>query len=421
MPSFGWKLESDRRNVLQSAYRIVVKTEDTPVWDSGRVESRDSVAVPWAGPGRLPNTAYQVHLTVWDDGGERAEADTSFETGKLTPANFTARWITHALPESETACPVFTTRFVGKKPVRARLYASACGIYDAAINGKPVSRDWFSPGWTSYAKRIQYQTWDVTGLIEENNTLELTVAPGWYAGYLNGEGRNHFYGDRTAVFAELHLWYADGRKRAISSGTDWTVTTGPVRYAEFYHGETVDSTAVPGTPMPAILFDGMDTARLVSQQNEPVRVVRTLAPQAILHTPAGETVLDFGQNLAGVVELTVEGTPGQKIVLRHGEVLDREGNLYTDNLRTARAVDTFLCRGGKETFRPRFTYHGFRYVAVAGLENADLSGIRACVLRMAFLREKTLRELIPMSPPGAEAMYQGILDRLNQMPEPDTV
>ena len=157
-----------------------------------------------------------------------------------------------------------------------------------------------------------------------------------------------------------------------------------MRYAEFYHGETVDSTAVPADPVPAAVFDGMDNTRLVAQQNEPVRIVEKRAPIALLHTPKGETVLDFGQNLSGVVELTVNGTPGQTIVLRHAEVLDRDGNFYTENLRTAKATDTFVCKGGEETFRPRFTYHGFRYVAVEGLEEIDLSEICACVLRSNY-------------------------------------
>lgn len=389
VPYFGWVLESDGQNVLQAAYRLLVSVRGKIVWDSTRTESRESIAVSYAGDAFTPNTIYRVHLTVWDSLGDMAEAETTFETGILDNSCFRAKWITHTFPDEEVVCPVFVKHFDAQKPIRARLYASACGIYSAAINGKEVAQDFFTPGWTNYKKRIQYQTYDVTNLLEERNRLEITVAPGWYAGYLNGNGQNHFYGDRAAAFAELHLWYPDGSKEIIITDESWAVTTGPVRYAAFYHGETVDSTAVPSDPIPAVLFDGMENSRLIAQQNEPVRIVEKRAPIALLRTPAGETVLDFGQNLSGVVELTVNGTPGQTIILRHAEVLDKDGNFYTENLRTAKATDTFLCKGGEETFLPRFTYHGFRYVAVEGLKEINLSKIYACVLRSDYIPTAT--------------------------------
>ena len=389
VPYFGWVLESDGQNVLQAAYQLLVSVRGKIVWDSTRTESRESIAVSYAGDAFTPNTIYHVHLTVWDSLGDMAEAETTFETGILDNSCFRAKWITHTFPDEEAACPVFVKHFDAQKPIRARLYASACGIYSAAINGKEVSQDFFTPGWTNYKKRIQYQTYDVTNLLEERNRLEITVAPGWYAGYLNGNGQNHFYGDRAAAFAELHLWYPDGSKEIIITDESWAVTTGPVRYAAFYHGETVDSTAVPSDPIPAVLFDGMENSRLIAQQNEPVRIVEKRAPIALLRTPAGETVLDFGLNLSGVVELTVNGTPGQTIILRHAEVLDKDGNFYTENLRTAKATDTFLCKGGEETFLPRFTYHGFRYVAVEGLKEINLSKIYACVLRSDYIPTAT--------------------------------
>ena len=384
IPSFGWILESDRQNVLQTAYQLTVSTNGETVWDSGKAESRESIAVLYEGAALKPRTIYHTRLTVWDNCGKNAEADTTFETGMLDHSNFRAKWITHTLPNGETACPVFVKRFDAERCIRARLYASACGIYDAAINGKNVSQDFFAPGWTNYRRHLQYQTYDVTDLLEGSNKLELTVAPGWYAGYLNGDGQNHFYGDKVAAFAELHLWYADGSKEIICTDESWMVTTGPVQHAEFYHGETVDSTAVPAVPIPAVLFEDMDNSRLAAQQNEPVQITERLKPIALIHTPKGETVLDFGQNLAGVVALTVDGIPGQKITLRHAEALDKNGNFYTENLRTARATDTFICKGGKETFRPRFTYHGFRYVTVEGLKEIDLSKIHACVLRSGY-------------------------------------
>lgn len=390
-PVFGWMFESNRENVLHTAYRLTLWEEgdDRPLWDSGRVEKRDSVGVGCPSRvKRMPCTIYCVHLTVWDNQGEFAEAETTFETGLLDTVHAQGQWITHPLSE-EDGCPVFVKSFAtsaGHTSItKARLYASACGIYDARLNGAFVSEDFFAPGWTNYRKRIQYQTYDISDLIQTNNRLEITVAPGWYTGYLNGEGNNHFYGDRTALWGEVHLWYADGYHEVIPTDTDWQVTTGSVRYAQFYHGETVDSTATPIEPVPALAFEGMEKVALIAQQCEPVGIVEKLPPKAILHTPKGETVLDFRQNLSGVVEFSVEGVRGQRIVLRHAEVLDREGNFYTENLRTARATDTFICKGGKEVFRPRFTYHGFRYVQVEGMgEEVEPDGFRACVLRSRY-------------------------------------
>lgn len=377
-PVFGWMLKSERQNVLQAAYRITVQCGEHTLWDSGRVESDSSAAIAYDGPALQPLTGYEAHVSVWDNDGEQADAAAVFETGLLNPSEAGAQWITHDL---EAEVPVFYTEFAAAPVTKARLLASACGVYSAAINGKPVSDACLSPGWTNYRSRIQYQTYDVTALLVEQNKLEITVAPGWYAGYLNGEGKNHHYGDTVAAWVELHLWYADGTTAVIISGADWRVTTGTVISSELYHGEVIDSTAVPAEPRAALPYAGMDNGRLVAQQSHPVRITEKLAPVELIHTPKGETVLDFGQNLAGVVELTLDGRPGQTVTLRHAEVLDRDGNFYTVNLRTARATDRFVCAGGRQTFRPQFTFHGFRYVAVEGMgETPDPDAFRACVL-----------------------------------------
>lgn len=207
-PCFGWVLDSDGKNVRQAAYALTVEADGRPVWDTGRVDSGESVSVRYEGAPLKSKTVYQVRLTVWDNRGETAQAETAFETGLLEPGDFAARWITHDFPRGETACPVFFKAFSARRPLRARLYASACGIYDAAINGVPVSEDFFAPGWTDYKRRIQYQTYDVTSFIREENRIELTAAPGWYAGELNGASGH--YGDRVAVWVQLHLREHEG-------------------------------------------------------------------------------------------------------------------------------------------------------------------------------------------------------------------
>ena len=379
-PSFSWTLESNNSCVYQTAYHICVCKDKEIIWDSGRVESDQSVAVSYDGPDLEVLTAYQVTLTVWDNFGDQARSQTVFETGMLDNRNFTAQWITHTMPDGEIDCPVFFKEFSAKKVVKARLLSSACGVYEASINGKKVSNDLLAPGWTNYRKRIQYQTYDVNDLLEGNNRIEITVAPGWYQGYLNCENKNCHYGEKVAAFAELHLWYENGSTEVIKTDESWQFTTGATQYAELYHGETINSAAVPGQSRNVAIYDAMDNSRLISQQCEPVRITERLKPIALIHTPKGETVLDFGQNISGVVELRINGTSGQKITLRHAEVLDREGNFYTENLRTARATDTFICKGGEEVFRPRFTFHGFRYVAVEGIDAVNPDDFTACAI-----------------------------------------
>lgn len=273
-PVFSWVLESDGQNVYQTAYGVRVCDKESVLWDSGKVESRESLAVSYGGPALSPCTAYRVQVRIWDTCGESAEANTAFETGMLDSTRFTAQWITPPWEKADAPCPVFIKQFDTQKPVQARLYISACGIYQTAINGQSVSQDFFVPGWTNYRQCIQDQTYDVTSLLAEHNVLEITAAPGWYAGYLNGEGQNHFYGDREAVFAELHLWYADGRKRIIPTDESWLVTTGPVQYAEFYHGEHIDHAAQPAPPVPAVIYNKVSRELLMAQQCEPVTIVQ---------------------------------------------------------------------------------------------------------------------------------------------------
>lgn len=381
-PALNWKLQSDRTNVYQEAYRLVLREGGETVWDSGRVKSAESVAVRYDGPPLREETSCTLALTVWDNQGGQADAEISFRTARFTPQGLTGRWVTHGLTENNSECPVFVRRFSAGPAVRASLCLSACGIYTATLNGQPVSADWFAPGWTEYGSRIQYQTYDVTPLIRPQNTLEVTVANGWYAGYLNGT--RQIYGQKTALFAELCLLYADGRRETVATDDRWQWYLGESRAAEFYHGETIDRTAAPAAPQPVAVLE-KDLRCLVPQQSEPVRVAQTLAPAALLHAPDGTPILDFGQNLAGVVELTADGAPGQRITLRFAEALDRDGTLYTANLRTARATDVFVCRGGRETFCPRFTFHGFRYVSVDGMgAEPPLTAFRALALSSAL-------------------------------------
>ena len=377
-PAFSWKIVSGEENTFQAACQIVVAGPDGVVWDSGVVSTSQSVLVPYAGAELAPMTAYDVEVSVWDNHGETHRGAARFETGLLSRENWRGEWITHSFPATEAACPVFFKTVTPAKAVRsARVYATACGVYELAVNGYKAGDAFLAPGWTSYQNRLQYQTYDITGLISGTDEikLELTVGNGWYKGYLNGEGEKEFYGDRAAVLAMLRLEYEDGMVDYVGTGPSWQVTTGPIQSAELYHGETQDFTAKPRTPTPAVSFDPAgQVGQLTAQESEPIRVTKRIPAQRVFRTPKGEAVVDFGQNMAGLVELRLPplrpGEAARTVTLRHGEALDSDGNFYAGNLRTARATDSYTYGPdmAERTVMPRFTYHGFRYICVEGMD-----------------------------------------------------
>jgi alpha-L-rhamnosidase len=378
-PRFSWKIASDKENVLQSAYRITVSHNGIADWDSGKKESGQSVLIEYKGNPLLPCTAYDVQVEAWDNQGEHAAARTTFETGLMDGAAFTAAWITHGLPEDETACPVFCRSFTVDKPMASvRLYAAALGIYEGALNGNRIDETYFAPGWTNYHKRLQYQTYPL-GLKPGENRIEFTVANGWYKGLLDGPPKPCHYGDRCALLAEIHIRYLDGTLAIIGTEPGWEIETAQTRSAEFYMGETIDTTGKTERRGEAVSFQ-FDNTRITAQESEPVRITQRLPVKECFVSPRGERLLDFGQNLVGFVEMRVKGKPGQTVRLRHGETLDKHGNLYTETLRTAVSVDTFVCNGTEQIFRPRFTFHGFRYICVEGIDEVLPENFTACVL-----------------------------------------
>ncbi|SEM17663.1 alpha-L-rhamnosidase [bacterium A37T11] len=305
------------------------------------------------------------------------------EDGKyihITVPFATAQWITvpYAEPEGRRPVPVFWKSFAQRKKVTsATLYITALGMYEAQLNGKKIGQDFFTPGFTRYDKRLQYQQYDVTRLIKANNELKVWVGEGWYRGpfrTLTGEPKPNIYGNKAGLVVELLLNYADGSASKMFSDSTWTCTESTIRYSELYDGEMQDTRE--GAPtftgdrkllsasgvMPRVPFN-----QLVLSEAEPVRKHETFKPLKIFTSPKGEQLIDFGQNLAGWVQIKVKGRAGDTILLYHAEVLDKEGNFYTGNLREAKATDTYILNGTQQTLEPHFTYHGFRYVKLVGI------------------------------------------------------
>ena len=379
-PRFSWKIESDEKDTVQTSYEIKVTDENGKlVWDSGEKVTDQSVLISYEGEALSDETFYTVEVTVADNHGNVESMEGSFETGIFEQTEFKAQMITSDFPEEETACPVFGKTFaLSKKIKKARLYATAHGVYEVTLNGKTVGDYRMAPGWTSYHNRLQYQIYDVTEQLAAENEIAITVGNGWYKGILGFYCQPNQYGTQAGAFAELHVEYEDGSKDVIATDETWSVKTGEIRYSEIYMGETIDTDAPEITEGNVVVKD-FDKAVLTAQENEPVRITEKIAGKELIVTPKGEKLVDFGQIVTGVVEVHVKGKKGQKIVIRHAEVLDKDGNFYPETLRQAKSIDTFICNGEEQIFRPHFTFHGFRYISVEGMEEFTADQFFACV------------------------------------------
>jgi alpha-L-rhamnosidase len=269
----------------------------------------------------------------------------------------------------------------GSEIKKARLYVTALGIYQVFLNGRQVTEEYFSPGWTDYRKRVYYRTYDVTDLLlDDGNAIGAVLADGWYAGYVGWGRRREHYGTLPRFMAQLQIEYADGSRQVLATGPDWKASTGPIVYADFLQGEGYDARKeMPGWDRAGFDDSGWRAVQIGTQEvtpqvqaavSEPVVAFKEVRPVALNEPAAGKYVFDMGQNFAGVVRIKVKGKSGQRIDLRHAERLNPDGTLYTTNLRLAEAADVYFCKGGKkaEIWQPRFTFHGFQYVELTGLD-----------------------------------------------------
>lgn len=381
----SWKIKSSQRGVKQEACRIrLTRKGGGLIWDSGRLEDGEAVQVPYAGPPLDPFGEYHMEIDVWDNHGNTASGSSEFETALPSGKEMAGKWITYGdifqgKGLRRGACYYFQKRIEAGKPVRrARLYITAKGIYSLELNGRMVGNQYLSPGWTNYHKRIQYQVYDIP-VKQGENLLTVIGAEGWYKGYIGFACDTDVYGDKIEVIAQLRIWYEDGTWEDIGTDESWTVTNGAHVSGDLFMGEEIDFTAAPGAPEQARAGAAQDKSMLLLQESEPVREVLRIPAAACFVTPAGEHVIDFGQNISGVAELSVKGREGQRITLEYGETLDENGNFFRRNLADAKAMDTFVCDGRENVFLPLFTSHGFRYIRVSGLQEIRREDFVACV------------------------------------------
>jgi len=382
-PRISWQLSSKGIGISQSSYRIQVSKNDEKfnniVWDTGVVHSDQSIHVEYEGDSLISRSRYYYHIQISDNRGNNSEwSETSFwEMGLLSSSEWTANWISTDINEKEE-CPLLRNKIkIQGKIKSARIYATALGLYELYINGDKVDDNLFTPGWTSYNKRLQYQTYDVTNLLNgENNVIGAVLANGWYKGNIGWENNKNAYGDKSSLLLQLHIAYEDGTEEVIISDDNWKVATSAILMSEIYHGETYDATLEKKGWNTSDFDDSQwENAKcithtketLVAQENVPVRVIEEISPIEIIITPKGEKVIDFGQNMVGWVQIKVQGKAGTLVTLRHAEVLDKEGNFYTDNLRSAKQTIRYILKGdGIEVYEPHFTFQGFRYVSLEG-------------------------------------------------------
>lgn len=367
-PRLYWNCSGGRK---QTAYQIVAADDSgSTLWDSGKVGSA-AMCVKWGGAPVPPKTKVLWKVRLWDEDaavGDWSEA--SFETGI---GAWSAKWITgNYTVNKKERYPVdcFRKVFRAADIKKARLYMTACGLYEAAINGQRVGDFVRAPGITDYRKRVQYQTYDVTALLQSGeNALTVQLADGWYRGSTGAWGIRNQYGTETKLLAQLELTHANGSVQTIATDESWDWSNdGSIRFADNKDGEVVNANNVPSYRGKAKVTSHPVTP--AASNNVPVTEHERLKAKRIT-TPSGKTVLDFGQNIAGYAEFTVTAHAGEKIKLRFGELLDENGEFTQKNIQlarkdfiTPRQEVVYTCREGENHYKTTFAIFGFQYVLV---------------------------------------------------------
>lgn len=374
-PRISFALESDRAG--ERLKRAEIAAGD---W---KIETRDQLNIPYGGEMK-PFTSHTIQITAQGTSGETAYGSARFCFGRLqTP--WAAKWITdltYSFPKKQSPRPlVFKKNFPVKKNLRrAWVNASALGIYELRLNGQKVGKDYFAPGFTSYAHQIQYQTYDVTQLLAGDNQLIATVAGGWAAGSFTYNRTSHISCDRQAFLCELHLEYDDDTRAVVSTDKSWLVTQdSPFLLADWYDGETYNAEFCEDAAVWRCgdLTEPKNNPQILAQYGPPVRSFEKMQPVSQTLSSEGELVYDFGQNFAGVIYARIKrAAKGQTLVFRHTEVLV-DGKPFVKPLRSAKARATYICKDGAQEYSPRFTYMGFRYVGVKGIapQNIELTAL----------------------------------------------
>jgi alpha-L-rhamnosidase len=389
-PRLSWVLESDERGQKQTGYRILVASspeilgkDKGDLWDTGKVKSKCSVHHEYSGKSLKSGIACHWKVKTWDRDGIEApwSEPASWDMGLLDKSDWQALWIGSAAEtasDRSSPCPFLRRGFKLRGAVaRARLYASALGLYEIELNGNRVGIDYFTPGWTDYKLHVQYQSYDVTDMLQEGeNVIGAILGDGWFSGYLGDGDKRNVYGREPRLLAQIAIEYADGRSELIFSDGSWKSCTGPILESDIYNGETYDArletegwskAGFDDSKWAPVKLHPPKKAILNASASPRVRKIQELKTTALTEPKAGNYVFDFGQNISGWARLKTKGEAGTRLKLCFAEMLSPDGTVYTENLRSAKCTDEYILKGhGVETYEPRFTFHGFRYAELTG-------------------------------------------------------
>ena len=437
-PRHSWVVSSNERAQIQSAYQIIAASsleslnkDQADLWDSGKISSSDTNQIDYDGETLKSRMEIFWKVRSWDknDRVSKWSEVATWSMGLLNFSDWEGVWIGYDVPVKDSnkednlilpPSPYLRTEFETKGKVkRATIYASALGLFEMRLNGERVGEDYFTPGWTDYDDRIYYFTYDVTDQINTGkNAMGAILSDGWYAGYVGFgilatdiEGQRDYYGKKAGLLAQLELEYENGETETISTMSDgqrathpvissssappakiypinetiWKASTGPLLESDIQMGETYDA---------RLEQDGWDEANfddsrwkdvrwrplpdgvLEAYPGVPIREQYLLNPITLTEPDPGTYIFDLGKNFAGMARLKVNGAKGTKIQLRYAEMLHQDGRMMTENLREARAIDTYTLKGGgEEIWQTQFTYHGFQFVEVTGYPDKPNMGM----------------------------------------------
>ncbi|WP_229253807.1 alpha-L-rhamnosidase [Dyadobacter sp. NIV53] len=404
-PRLSWELTSEENNQVQSAYQVLVATsagklteEKADLWNSGKSAGRMTSQIEYSGKPLISRQICYWKVRSWDKNGIAGEWSkvAHWEMGLLDKKEWKGDWIgldldhlgkgkTYHLPPA----PYFRKDINIKSGfVKARLYVTALGLYEFSINGKKSGDAFLTPGWTDYDKRVYYQVYDVTNQVKTGvNALASQLSYGWYAGYLGysllvgNPVVRAFYGKVPLLKAQLEVTYADGKTETFVTNNQWKASSGALMESDLLNGETYDARLeftkwnLPGFKdqqwKQAEVYPDKTERKIEVYPGPPVKITETLLVKNTISRPGGAYIFDMGQNFAGIIRLQVNGRAGDTIRMRYGEKLYPDGRLMTENLRMARATDTYILKGAPEgeVWEPKFTFHGFQYVEVSGLKS----------------------------------------------------
>lgn len=402
-PRLSWIVECSRRGVRQSAYRILVSSNERDLsldigdlWDSGKTISPGSNQVPYAGSILQSGQECFWKVKIWDEADHETEwsAPAKWSMGLLHRGDWVGKWIGLRTKRGDVGRPCTFLRKmvkVEKSLSRAVIYATALGVYELSLNGVRVGEDYFTPEWTDYNVRVLYQTYDVTSYLKEGfNAIGSILGDGWYAGHIGWYGPDQ-YGIFPRFYMQMHLYFTDGTCEIISTDSDWKASLGPIVYSDLQMGERYDARleqplwnrpefddSAWGKPEVFFDYQGWFTA----QSSQRIRVTETREPVSIKYDSPGTLIADIGQNLVGWIQFSFTCRRETELRLRYGETLNPDGSLYTENLRDARQTDYYHSKGaGEVVYEPKFTFHGFRYVEITfEPDDAEINGIVAKVI-----------------------------------------